>query len=232
MAYSSDVSVDVPNTYDRVAVCDLEGTLTVSDLSWVALGEAHGVSRDRCGDLYDQFTAGALTQEAYREQVVDLWQDHDKPPTQERLQTVMDRHLDIHPDAPAFVDALQEAGYYTILASGALDRYSEQAADMLGVHTDISTIWAVYGDDGILERFDWSPYKSNKVALIEDIQEKADVAEVVAIGNGANDIGMVTAADRGYMVPTADLDYDTLDDIVVGSLDAVREHVLEVDGHE
>lgn len=217
MVYT-ETTLEIPDTYSKVAVCDLEGTLTESDLVWMALHETYDVPFDESKALYERFIAGEFSQEAYRERIVDLWHERDEPPTRERMEAVMADHIEIHPDADDFIATLQEENYYTVIASGAPDTYSGLAVDELGLDgtgTDVSTIQAVYTstetEENVLERFDWTQYKSSKETLIEQIREQ-HVNKIVAVGNAGNDIGMVKAADHAYMVPSATLDYDTLEE--------------------
>lgn len=239
MGYEPVPPVTVPDEYDAVAVCDLEGTLTASDLVWAALGEAHGVTWQEAKELYERFNAGEFTQEAFRKRIVDRWHEADEPPTRQRLERVMNEHLELDPTADKFIKTLQEEGYYTVIASGALDSYSDRAVDLLDIDTeqgeDVSTIWAEYtyeediGQD-VLDAFHWTQYKSNKEALINDIRDQAHVDEIVAVGNSGNDIRMVEAADTAYMVPSDDsIDYQELETriahLTVAPLDEIVQYL-------
>lgn len=231
MSKRQGYTVDIPEDYSRVAVCDLEGTLTkTADLLWMKLGEAHGVQEEESIELYNRFkNDDTYTQEDYRADIIEAWDNGGERPTRERIESLMEEHFELHPVAVDFIETLQEAGYYTLIVSGAPDTYSSMAVkelDMNGTGRDVSTIQMVYGDDDALDRFDWTQYKSNKEALVEDIREQQHVGEILAVGNAGNDKGMVAAADQAFMVDSADLPYGELeaehDHLTVGGLD---EHV-------
>lgn len=231
MSEKAQYTVDIPEEYSQVAVCDLEGTLTKSaDLLWTKLSEAHGVQEKESIELYNKFRKDdTYTQEKYREDIIKAWNNGDRRPTQERIERLMEDHFELHPVAFDFIETLQEAGYYTLIVSGAPDTYSSMAVeefDMNGTGRDVRTIRMVYDDDGALERFDWTQYKSNKAALVEDIRQQEHVENILAVGNAGNDKGMVAVADQAFMVDSADLPYGELeakhDHLTVGGLD---EHV-------
>lgn len=115
------------------------------------------------------------------------------------LQKVIDERLRLNPGAKAWVDCCRENGIKTMLVSGGFDFFAERVKQLAGLdYTRANSLEII---DGKLT--------GNILGAIVDAQAKADFLielrdqlglnanQVVAIGDGANDLKMMTVAAAG-----------------------------------
>ncbi|MCB5184747.1 phosphoserine phosphatase SerB [Methylobacillus gramineus] len=115
------------------------------------------------------------------------------------LQRVLDERLQLTPGAQAWIKACKENNIKTMLVSGGFDFFADRVKDMLGL--TVAKANALEIIDGKLT--------GRLLGDIVDAQSKADYLErfrqelglrqdqVVAIGDGANDLRMMAAAGSG-----------------------------------
>jgi len=213
----------IPEDYTKVAMFDLEGTLTVNGKqgSWQALHRAFGVPPEEDRELYRRYHDGEIDFETWNRKVMELWHKHsEQGPTKEFLERFFDGRLEVREGSKELVEDMHDNGFFTVLVSGALDMYSQRGAEAFDMHRHADTIDLVF-EDGVAVDLWFAEYdRQGKEALLERIRQENDhIREIWAFGNGRNDIGMVEAADRSFMVPSADkVEYENLEKPFVGDL--------------
>jgi HAD superfamily phosphoserine phosphatase-like hydrolase len=214
---------NVPDGTDRVAVVDLEGTLSKDANVWMDMNLSLGMTEEEDYELYKKYRDDHdFTYGDWTEELISRWEHP------EDGGTPGEEYFDAFFELPEFretahdlVEELQEQGFYTVLLSGAPDGYTRPAAEHLGVDEHVDSVSLVY-EDGEVVAADFNEYKTDKTSVLDDLDDE----EVWFFGNGYNDVGMAEAADRSFMVPNKDIDYDAVADHV-GSLE---EHYEEVSG--
>ena len=115
------------------------------------------------------------------------------------LQRVIDERLQLNPGAQTWIDACRENGIRTMLVSGGFDFFADKVKAMLGLdYSQANSLEIVNGK-----------LTGKVLSHIVDAQAKADfliatrdklglsVDQVVAIGDGANDLKMMSVATAG-----------------------------------
>ncbi|CAG0992423.1 phosphoserine phosphatase [Methylophilaceae bacterium] len=115
------------------------------------------------------------------------------------LQRVIDERLQLNPGALEWIDCCKENGIRTMLVSGGFDFFAERVQAMTGIDYVRANSLEIINDK----------LTGNVLGNIVDAQAKADFlmqasaelglkqAQVVAIGDGANDLKMMSAAGAG-----------------------------------
>jgi len=103
------------------------------------------------------------------------------------------------PGARTLVQTMRAQGAYTLLVSGGFTRFTGPVADAIGFHEARANELLIEGDllSGAVRR----PIvgaEAKRQALLETIRGRGlDRADVLAVGDGANDIPMIEAAGLG-----------------------------------
>jgi phosphoserine phosphatase len=118
-------------------------------------------------------------------------------------EQVLDRchseRVTITPGAEALVRTMRRDGAYCLLVSGGFSRFADRVAETIGFHRAISNSLGI--EAGRLSGTVADPIvgaEAKKQALIDAAGERGiDLADTVAVGDGANDIPMLEAAGLG-----------------------------------
>lgn len=115
------------------------------------------------------------------------------------IQTVLDERITLMPGGPQLLATMKHDGAYAALVSGGFTAFTRRIAEMLGfdenrANTLLTEAGKLTGEPGlpILGR-------EAKVQALEEITTKLGILEqdVIAVGDGANDLGMLKRAGAG-----------------------------------
>jgi phosphoserine phosphatase len=116
------------------------------------------------------------------------------------LQRVFDERLKLNPGVPAFVQACQRAGLKTLLVSGGFTFFSERVRRQLGLDfARANTLGVSHGKlTGTLFDRPWGDIcdGAEKHRVLLEVCELMgiDTTQAIAVGDGANDLPMMSAA--------------------------------------
>ncbi|MBE9477407.1 MAG: phosphoserine phosphatase SerB [Proteobacteria bacterium] len=115
------------------------------------------------------------------------------------VQKVLDSRIDLMPGAPELVATMKANGAYTALVSGGFIDFTQAIAAKLGF--DENRANTLLHKDGKLTGKVKMPIlgREAKVVALHELTAKLGLAneDVIAVGDGANDLGMLTLAGCG-----------------------------------
>ena len=115
------------------------------------------------------------------------------------INTVLSTRITYMPGGHALVGTMRAQGGYAALVSGGFTSFTEHVADVLGFDEDRANQLIIR--DGQLSGSVATPIlgREAKVTALEEITRKLGIAEtdVIAVGDGANDLGMLSRAGIG-----------------------------------
>lgn len=176
----------------RLVVIDVDSTLIQNEIIDL-LAEQAGAG-DQVAEITERAMAGSLDFEAsLRERVALL-----KGLTEEDRDTVLTR-VSFTPGARTFVRTLKRLGYTVAAVSGGFTFFADYVARELGL--DYAYANQLVHTDGVLtgELTGSIVDRGGKATLLRELAklEKIPLEQVVAIGDGANDVDMLAAAGLG-----------------------------------
>lgn len=116
-----------------------------------------------------------------------------------RLLAETAEQMSLMPGAEALVRTMRANGAFTCLASGGFRYFTGQIGALVGFHRDVANVLETEGDhltgtvaDPIFDR-------ESKRHTLEGLMAEfgLDVADTMAVGDGANDLGMISLAGCG-----------------------------------
>jgi len=117
------------------------------------------------------------------------------------LQTVYDERLRLNPGAERLVAACKAAGLKTLLVSGGFTFFSDRVRDRLGIDFTRSNVLEI-ADGALTGRMVAQPWgdicdgaEKRRMLLETCAAIGIDAKRAIAIGDGANDVPMLRAAD-------------------------------------
>ncbi|MEP3442633.1 MAG: phosphoserine phosphatase SerB [Sulfitobacter sp.] len=115
------------------------------------------------------------------------------------IEKVLAERITLMPGGSVLLATMKANGAYAALVSGGFTAFTAQVAGMLGF--DENKANTLLNSDGVLTGEVGMPIlgKQAKVDALEEITAKLGIAEVdvIAVGDGANDLGMLTRAGLG-----------------------------------
>lgn len=115
------------------------------------------------------------------------------------VDEVIARRITLTPGGPELIATMKAKGHYTALVSGGFTVFTSRIAETLGFHENRANI--LIEENGALAGVVEEPIlgKQAKVDALLDITGKLgiDPADVIAVGDGANDLGMLELAGSG-----------------------------------
>lgn len=216
----------------RLVVMDIDSTLIQQEVIDLLAKEA-GVE-ERVSEITGAAMAGEIDfEESLRERVGLL-----KGLDEEALKRVA-TSITITPGARTFIRTLKRLGMKTAIVSAGFTRFANQLAADLGIDYSLSNTLEL--EDGLLtggltgELVDGP----RKASFLKEVaaKERVPLSQVVAIGDGANDLDMLAAAGLGIAFNAKPLVKERADtSLTVPFLDAIlfvmgvrRDHVEAAD---
>ncbi|OCI95750.1 phosphoserine phosphatase SerB [Rhizobium sp. AC27/96] len=115
------------------------------------------------------------------------------------VDDVIAKRITLTPGGPELIATMKAKGYYTALVSGGFTVFTSRIAATLGFDEDRANL--LLEENGVLTGFVEEPIlgKQAKVDALNDIAEKLGIStdEALAVGDGANDLGMLQLAGSG-----------------------------------
>jgi phosphoserine phosphatase len=184
---------DMAERHKRMLICDMDSTIItvecideIADFAGVKKQVAAITERAMRGEI--DFV-GAL-----KERVALL-----KGLKETVLQEVYNQRVKFTPGARELVATMRAHGAYCVLVSGGFDFFTSRIQSELGFNANFANSLEI--TDGVLTGHVHEPIlgKQAKLQTLIDVsnQENISLSEVVAVGDGANDLPMLTAAGTG-----------------------------------
>ena len=115
------------------------------------------------------------------------------------IQRVIEDRIQFTPGGATLVNTMKANGAYTVLVSGGFTSFTEYVATTLGFDENRANTLII--EDGKLSGHVARPIlgREAKIKALKEISAKLDVAytDVMAVGDGANDLGMLELAGAG-----------------------------------
>jgi len=115
------------------------------------------------------------------------------------VDDVIAKRITLTPGGPELIATMKAKGYYAALVSGGFTFFTSRIAATLGFDEDRANI--LLEENGVLTGFVEEPIlgKQAKVDALNDIAGKLGIStdEALAVGDGANDLGMLQLAGSG-----------------------------------
>ena len=115
------------------------------------------------------------------------------------IDDVLDKRITLMPGGPVLLATMKAHGAYAALVSGGFTAFTAAIAGTLGF--DKNRANTLIADGGVLTGEVGLPIlgKQAKVDALEEITARLEISEadVLAVGDGANDLGMLTRAGMG-----------------------------------
>jgi phosphoserine phosphatase len=177
----------------KLLVADMDSTMIAVECI-DELADYAGL-KDQVAAVTERAMRGELEFEgALRERVALL-----KGLAEEVLDRCHSERVTITPGAEALVRTMRRDGAYCLLVSGGFSRFADKVAETIGFHQAISNSLGIA--DGRLSGTVADPIvgaKAKQRALVETAAARGvDLADTLAVGDGANDIPMLEAAGLG-----------------------------------
>lgn len=185
--------VPAENRRKKMLLADMDSTMIQQECI-DELAEEAGV-----GDHVKDITARAMNGEldfdgALTERVALL-----KNLPEDTIDQVMQTRITLMPGAPALLATMKASGGYAALVSGGFTAFTARVSALVGF--DENRANTLIAKDGKLTGEVGHPIlgREAKVQALEEITTRLgiDEADVIAVGDGANDLGMLTRAGMG-----------------------------------
>jgi phosphoserine phosphatase len=112
---------------------------------------------------------------------------------------VIEKRITLTPGGRELIATMKAKGHYTALVSGGFTAFTSRVAEILGFHENRANL--LIEDDGKLAGIVADPIlgREAKVDALNDIAATLGISpdEAIAVGDGANDLGMLHLAGSG-----------------------------------
>ena len=181
----------------KLVCLDLDETL-ISDNSWLLLGLALGMTKERDQELYDQYAQGEITYDEWNGLVLREYLKHEDA-TREGINRIVSLYT-LAPGAREAIGYLRERDYELVLISGSLDLFVSRVAHDLGITYYKANNTLVFDDSGRLTNIHTpGDDTEHKLIHLEAFCDLLDIGltECACIADGANDIDMFRRTGKG-----------------------------------
>lgn len=115
------------------------------------------------------------------------------------IDKVIASRITLMPGGPELVRTMKKHGAYTALVSGGFTIFTQRIAEMIGFHENSANILIDNGETLTGEVKEPILGREAKVAALKAICERLGLSpeEAIAVGDGANDLGMLQLAGTG-----------------------------------
>ena len=115
------------------------------------------------------------------------------------IDKVLQERITLMPGGPALVATMKANGAYCALVSGGFTQFTSKIAETLGFDENRANTFKVEGDKLAGEVIPPILGRDAKVEALQDVVEKNGLTtdDVMAVGDGANDLGMLNLAGSG-----------------------------------
>lgn len=203
---------------------DFDGTLSESEMT-VLLGEQCGAA-DEVEAITERAMNGELDYaESLRERCA-LFEGLDEARTAEAFEQVR-----LRPGAAEVIEDLNDAGIHTAILTGGFERGVERALEGTGVTVDSIVANRLPTEDGVLTGEVEGPLiEGTKDDALADLAETVgiEMSETVAVGDGANDVPMLEAANLAIGFEPKPSVMATCE-VIVGSMEELRDAMRAYD---
>lgn len=184
----------------KVACLDLEGTLVEGSV-WRVLNRAFGVEESIADELLEMFLNGLISYDQWADTLVETWKlPSGGQPTKNNIEKLT-KNFEVIDGAYELVEILNDKGYFTVSISGAPDIFSRKVAHELGINKDIPTQRLVFDKNNMLRKvLVLNNYDFSKDHIIRKLKSNNELQEILAVGDGLNDVDMCREADFGCIV--------------------------------
>lgn len=183
---------------DIKLVCfDLDGTL-IAENSWYKLNTALGVTPEEDRAMYDQYSKGELSYEAWVRALAEIYRKHGKA-KRDLIESVLAQYVLVD-GAKDLVEYLKGKGYAVALISGSFNILLDNVAKELGIEHSIANTKLVFGADDML--MDIESSGEERLAKVEHLKRICqdlgiDVRQCVCVGDGGNDLDIFALTGKG-----------------------------------
>lgn len=195
--WQTDIAFQESNQFQRtkrLIIFDMDSTLIEQEvIDEIALLKGEGTAREVAG-ITHRAMAGEIDFEASLRQRVALLEGLEK----EELLTVRNK-LTLSPGVKTFVQQAKKYGYKLAVISGGFQIFADMVQEVLGLDYAFANKLAFQGERLTGEVLPPLVTPQQKEFLLRFMaqQEKISCQQVVAIGDGANDIPMLLSAGTG-----------------------------------
>ena len=189
-----DAAIQVAETRrKKILIADMDSTMIGQECIDELAAEV-GL-KDRVSEITARAMNGEIAFEpALRERVGLL-----KGLPVEVIAQVIENRITLTPGGRELVATMRANGHYTALVSGGFTAFTSTVAAMVGFDENRANI--LESENGVLSGTVREPIlgKQAKIDALEDIATRLglDPAEAIAVGDGANDLGMLERAGAG-----------------------------------
>ncbi|MEM7211201.1 MAG: phosphoserine phosphatase SerB [Pseudomonadota bacterium] len=185
--------VSLTNRQRKLLIADMDSTMIpVECIDEVA--DFAGV-RDQVVAITEPAMRGEISfEEALRARVALM-----KGLAADKLQQVYDERVALNPGARTLIQTMRAKGAHTALVSGGFTFFTERVATAAGFHENRANRLVI--ENGALTGTVEDPIlgREAKVSALEEVTARLGISasDALAVGDGANDLGMIGAAGLG-----------------------------------
>ncbi len=184
----------------KAVVFDIDGTVT-PHISWLAMTRDLGASVEEHERIFRDFVENRISYETTKDELVKLWRETGNA-TRAELENIFES-WPVFPEAQELISFLSGKGLHVAFITGSMNLYAKTIAEKFSIPDYYANGELVFDSAGNLTDFHYHRDQSGKKLehLFEFCEKRAvKPHNIVAVGDGENDIGLFTETERGIMV--------------------------------